>query len=340
MSIYIKPEQIEAWVAKHFDYKRRKGGNELVICNPFNGDTKFKFNISAKLKKSKKSGKKGYWVHDWRPGCQEYNMSFLRFVQKFEDISYKEAGKRVSGQKVNFRYQKPKETFKVEYEEKLRLPSGAIHISSDKIPTAQKLAINYLQSREISYELAKSLEIHYLPNKIIFPYLEYDSIVYWQSRSIIGKQFEFPNSETTGKFKSDFIYGFDNAEPQEPIYITEAIFCSINVGPGGIATGGATIQQAQLRKIRAIGPEYVVLCPDNDEAGLSSIYSNFKLLKPYYELYYCIPPKETGKDWNDLAKQRGNKSVITYIYKEMKPLNLKTAIKFRVKKRDLNSPKH
>jgi hypothetical protein len=40
------PEQIEAFVAHYFDFKARKNGRELVICNPFDGDADFHFNVS------------------------------------------------------------------------------------------------------------------------------------------------------------------------------------------------------------------------------------------------------------------------------------------------------
>jgi len=67
-----------------------------------------------------------------------------------------------------------------------------------------------------------------------------------------------------------------------------------------------------VQKIRALRPAEVVLAPDNDEAGVSSIASNFQLLHPYFQgrLYCAIPPKvrvgnRTTKDWNDLISKAG-----------------------------------
>jgi len=87
----LTPDQIESWIARHFEYRRRKGGEELIIRNPFiPNDQKFKFNISTRLKETKQ-GYKGYWVHDWRPSSQQYNMSFIRFVQLYKGLTFKEA---------------------------------------------------------------------------------------------------------------------------------------------------------------------------------------------------------------------------------------------------------
>ena len=88
--IKLTSDQIENWVARHFEYKRRKGGDELLICNPFvPGDNKYKFNISTVAKESKRTKHSNYWVHDWRPSAQQYNGSFLKFVQRYKVLLVK-----------------------------------------------------------------------------------------------------------------------------------------------------------------------------------------------------------------------------------------------------------
>lgn len=337
--IKLTPSQIENWIARHFEYKRRKGGDELLICNPFiPGDDGYKFNISTVPKESKRSKYVNYWVHDWRPNAQQYNGSFLKFVQRYKGLSFKEAIKDVCGDGVDLRSvfdtkevkrQEPETVIRVE------LPESATPITDPKWPRFREIATRYLESRGIQYNDAVSFRVHYTPTMIIFPYLEYDDIVYWQGRSFspLIKQFEFPDQRITGVGKSDFIYGFDNAEPGCPVYLTEAIFDALTIGPGGLASGGATLSEAQRRKIRALGPSYVVLAPDSDEAGIASLYSNWKLLSPYHEVYYVLP--NTTKDWNDYVckasnKQTALKEVRSYINENIKKLTLKEAIKFRM----------
>jgi len=174
--------------------------------------------------------------------------------------------------------------------------------------------------------------LHYTPTAIIFPYLEYDCIVYWQARSIVGKRFLFPDETKTGVKKSNFLYGFDDAEPGQPIYIVEAIFCAITIGPGGLASGGALMQDEQRRKIRAINPHYIVLAPDNDKEGKASLLSNWKLLHPYHEMRYVLPP-DPHKDWNDFAKETSVKEVRKFISQNQQKLTLKEAIKLKPKKK-------
>lgn len=341
-TIKLTPEQIERWVSRHFEYKRRKNGEELLICNPFvPGDHGFKFNISTVPKKSKKSDRENYWVHDWRPSAQQYNGSFLKFVQRFKGCSFKEALKDVCGEGADLRFildqSKPLEKNEPQIQ-RLELPISAVPITSDKNPKFKELAVKYLASRGINYNDAVSFRVHYTPTMVIFPYLEYDEIVYWQGRSLSPaiKTFEFPDQRKVGVGKADFIYGFDNAEPGQPAFLSEAIFDALTVGPGGLAMGGAKLSETQVRKIKALNPSKIVLCPDNDTEGFSSIYQNWVLLNPYFDIYYVLPPET--KDWNDWVKladdkQTALKAVRSYISKHTQKLTMSKAIKFRMNAR-------
>jgi DNA primase len=342
--IKITPNQIETWVARHFEYKRRKGGDELLICNPFvPGDNKYKFNISTVAKKSRRSDHSNYWVHDWRPSAQQYNGSFLKFVQRYKGYTFKEAVKDVCGEGVDLRSILDRTKWKPREEEtliRMELPDNAAPITEDRWPRFRQMAINYLASRGIQYADAVSFRLHYTPTMIIFPYQEYDDIVYWQGRTFshFDKTFLFPDQRKTGIGKSEFVYGFDNAESGHPIYVVEAIFCALTIGPGGIATGGARLVESQRRKIRALGPSIVVLAPDNDEEGLASIHANWKILSPYYDVYYVLPP-EGCKDWNDFIKKADDKeealkTLRAYIADNMKKLTLRDAVRFRMSGRD------
>lgn len=331
----LTPNQIENWVARHFDYRRRKGGEELLICNPFDGDDDFKFNISTIPKTSKRTGNSGYWVHDWRPSAQHHNGSFIKFVQKYKGLTFKEALKDVCGEEIDLRSilsPRRKEVEPEEPEKLITLPSTAIPIDQPKWPKIHQMALNYLESRGISLVDAKTYRLHYTPTSIVFPYIEYDMIVYWQSRTIIGKKFEFPDQRDTGQGKSFYLYGFDNAEPHGTVYIAEAIFCAISLGPGGLASGGAQLSDGQRRKLRALSPSEVVLAPDNDEEGTKSIYTNWQLLRGSFNLGYVLPP-QPFKDWNDIVKSYNNKSdglefVRKYIHENTQPLTTKSAMQF------------
>lgn len=317
-----------------------------MICNPFvPGDINYKFNISTVAKKSKKSDHSSYWVHDWRPSAQQYNGSFIKFVQRYKGCTFKEAVKDVCGDGVDLKsileqgkYKKEGKNKEEEPFQRLELPVNAVPIQDDKNPLFREMAINYLGNRGISYNDAISFRIHYTPTMVIFPYMEYDEIVYWQGRSLSPaiKTFLFPDQRKVGVGKSDFIYGFDNAEAGQPVYITEAIFDALTIGPGGLACGGARLVESQKRKIRALGPSRVVLAPDNDKEGLASIYENWVLLNPYFDVYYVLPPHT--KDWNDWIRAESDKAkalkdIRSYINKNTKKLTMGQAIKFRMNAR-------
>jgi len=342
--VQLTQEQIESWVARHFDYKARRNGDELLICNPFlPGDDTYKFNISTVLKASKKGKYSNYWVHDWRPHAQQYNGSFLKFVQRYKGCTWKEAVKDVCGDGINLKAilaqhrGRPREVKEVREDTKyVVLPDNAVPITDEKYAMARKFTINYLASRGINYADAVSFRVHYTPTMVVFPYLEYDETVYWQGRALISKDFLFPDDTQSSRGKSHFLFGFDNAEVRQPLIITEAIFDALTIGPGGAASGGADLVHDQLRKIRMINPSYIVLAPDNDEAGLASLYNNWKLLSPYYKVYFVLPPAPY-KDWNDHVRNADNKKkklkeIRKFISNNKKLLTMADAVRLRLKR--------
>lgn len=336
---YLTGEKILAWLRRHFhDFKLRKNGQEVVMANPW-GDSGKHFNIS--LTKRSIHNRSDFWVHDWRPGHQEHDGSFIKFVMSYKNISYVEALREVCGGHVDVRdylrrsgSTKAKEDPKEELEDiVVELPASAKKLFESNDSLAYNMAINYLLNRSISEDLMKKYYMHYDATSIIFPYIEYGMLVYWQSRSLVGKMFEFP-PESIGVTKSDFLYGFDHVEPHGDIIICEAIIDAISVGDDTVSFGGSHLSSKQVRKIGMLMPSRIVLAGDNDQpdkhgnrAGLQSIYKNYNLLKPYYNnIYYAIPP-DPYKDWNDMLVQDINPR--QYIDKHAKLIDLRTIISLR-----------
>jgi hypothetical protein len=307
----ITGAQVLTWIQKNIpDHKIRKGGQEVVIANPW-GDSGKHFNISLVEKKAK-SGRSGFWVHDWRPGHQQHDGSFLKFVQDFRGCTFFDALKEVCGRDIDPRayLRSAKETqetaSEIPQETEISLPAGAKRIDIAADTLARVSALNYLQSRAISPQEAKQYYIHYDSVSIIFPYVEFGVVVYWQSRSMVGKTFEFP-PDSVGVTKSQFLYGFDHVEPGDQIILCEAIIDAINIGPGAMAIGGANLSEAQIRKLKILGPSSIILAADNDKPdrhgirpGVSSISHNYNLLKPYFKDIFFSIPSDPHKDWNDV----------------------------------------
>lgn len=313
MKYSIDPDHIEMWVAKYFEFKKRKNGQELLICNPFDDDTKFKFNINTT---------KGI-CHDWRPGHQEHDGPFINFVMKFRNLSFHDAIKEVCGDDIDInsivRQEKKKNEIVIDKAiDDIKLPDSAKKFDKYE-QLMERIAERYLLSRGIDRDKISKYRLHYGINKIFFPYYEYDSLVYWQSRSITDKVFEFPSRDSTGLGKEMFLYGFDLCERDMPMYICESIVDAITLGDGAVATGGANMSLNQCRKVKAILPKFVVLTPDNDEAGIMSILPNSNNLRSILDIdiRFCVPPSGY-KDWNDMR----NANPIEYINNNSKPVNV------------------
>lgn len=337
VSIKLSPDQIERWVARHFKFKRRSHGNQLAINNPFIDDDDYHFWISTKedvLTNGPRKGAKGYWVHDFRPGCHQYDGSFLNFVRRYKNITFFEAAADVCGgdaksvresfRQIRAGLQNIKEE-ESEVETIIELPPLSVSFSEKNNTKLREISLNYLNKRRVSENLAIKYGLMYTPSSIVFPYLEYGLLVYWQERSICNKRFNFPDEVKTGLRKTDYLFNFDNVEVSSDLIIVESIFNSISVGDNCVATGGATIVGNQVRKIGYLNPKNVILAPDHDEAGLKSLHDNFFELKDKYPLAYCLPPKDV--DWNDLEQQNGLGASRHYIETHTHRLTLSTLLK-------------
>lgn len=314
------PNQVLTWIKNNFsDYKIKRDGAELIMPNPF-GDSGKHFSVTLKPKTIRRGSIeiKGYWVHDWRPNYSYYNGSFMKFVQLYLNCSYRQAWKEVTNTAPSLSdYSEEEEIEKPTVY--VELPqSTSIQENNSKIAMP---AIRYLGKRNITIPLAIKFGLRCTITTIIFPYYEFGDVVYWQSRSILNKIFKFPPIEV-GVGKGDFLYGFDQIEPRTFVIIVESPIDAIGIQNDAVATGGDSITNNQVKRLKILNPNKIILAPDNDEAGVASLRNHFYLLKKYgFNLSYCLPPKPPNKekmDWNDLLKERDPHQ---YILDNNKPLS-------------------
>ena len=346
MNIKITPDQVTNWVLKNFpDCKPRKGGLELRINNPLMSDSGFNCNINIE----------SLYVNDWRgnewvgidprTGKRRY-CTFLRFVQLYLTqqrgfCSFTEALQDVLGAATNARaiLMRARRQVAQETQEKgtLKPPEGTTEFALEKPTKLERGLLSWLASRGVDEQKIKKYHIKHSGLDVVFLYYEYDEFVYWQTRSRISKTFLFP-SQDTGVTKGQFLYGFDQAEPASFLIITEAIFGTLTLEDQCLASGGASLTAAQVKKISLLGPrDGVILSPDNDKAGLESILANAALLKPYaFKLFYALPPalpspKGTTKDWNELVQdlEMPPKEVRAIFEKSVKPLTIQANLYLR-----------
>ena len=339
----ISPHQIEAWVAKNFDYKKKS--RQIRINNPFDDDDDYHFWIALFEDISRNDPKKRprYYVHDFRPGHGANDGSFVQFVRKYhrkrhrKDLSYFEAVAEITGvapkdirdelRRVRAEAQDEGQE-ELPGEEDITLPKGAKPLSDDTDKSqARGMALNYLAGRKVNKDLVERHKLHYTATSVVFPYFEYGILVYWQERETLNKVFMFPDELTTGLGKTDFLYNFDNVEqPTECVVIVESIFNCIGIGDNCMASGGATVGGKQVNKLRTLAPRTVVLAPDNDDAGRKSLRENYFLLKSDFRIAYCFPHPDFN-DWNDLDKAKGQGASRLYVEHNTRECNMRTIMR-------------
>lgn len=322
----IPPAKVAAWIEANFDYKTRKGGEEYTINSPFDGDTGYNFNINPE---------KGT-CHDWRgdewagpinPETGRRNCSFVKFVRLYRKVTYREALKEVLGASTDLSsYMRPEGRVTDEKAQRtiaVALPDG-VEMLATSTDRQAPILINWLSTRGYTLEAIEKAELHHLGMDVYWPYYEFDTLVYWQSRSRLNKRFNFPDIEVRNKkgevvgktdgSKGDFFYGFDDIEPASYLIITEAIFDKNTLGEQTLASGGAILTPNQIGKLRILGPKQgIILSPDNDKAGMKSILANQVMLaREGFTVFASIPPKleyeEDGevkftKDWNEIGQK-------------------------------------
>lgn len=325
----IPPAKIIAWIEKNFDYKVRKDGEEYCICNPFDSDTSFKFNINPD----------NAYCHCWtgdewagpiNPLTGKRNCGFIKFVQKLRGngFTYADAVREVLGTSVDLKsYLRPENrhsTAEPVRKIAVALPDGTERLADNQDDPQAKIVISWLKKRGYSIEDIDRYDIHHLSTDCYWPYYEFDVLSYWQSRNRYNKIYRFPDvnvysrsgkmvGETAGS-KGEFLYGFDDCESASYLIVTESIFGQYTLGEQALASGGAVLTKDQIAKVRIIGPRKgIILSPDNDKAGVKSVISNAKLLDGLgYKLFYSLPPKikfqkgdETKytKDWNEILEE-------------------------------------
>lgn len=303
------PEQIKTFLTNHFEVKPRKNGTELRICNPFTDDDGFKFSVNVN------NGLAHCWTGDEWAGqassTGKRNQSFVHFVSLYLKCTHREAIKAITAGEATPTYTKHKDEKPKQPVVSIALPAGSQLLDdSSKI---SRILLNWVASRGLTYERVKQLKLMRTEVEVIWPYFEYDELVYWQLRHFVDKRFRFPSEEEYGVSKTQFFYNFDNIEPTGEVAITEAIFDCLSIEQC-LASGGADLGAVQLRKLKLLNTsKYVILAPDNDGPGVMSVINNGKRLTEHgFKVAFSIPPAieykssdgltKTTKDWNDIGR--------------------------------------
>lgn len=319
----VPPEKIIAWIKNNFEYRTRKDGQEYQICDPFDYDTRFRFNINPHLGACH-SWHGDEWAGPINPKTGKRNCSFIKFVSIYRQYSFRDALREVLGtaQDATEFLRRGDSRGSSESQERVSvsLPEG-VSLIAGATDNHARLVSQWLRRRGYTNADIAKHHLHYGGMTVYWPYFEFGDMVYWQSRSRIEKRFQFPDvhvydekgnivAETEGS-KGDFLYGFDDAAPASYLILTEAIFDQHTLDEQALAMGGAILTQQQIKKIRMLGPRHgIILAPDNDIAGYKSVIANKRLLeREGFKVFASFPPAATYakggethkvKDFNEL----------------------------------------
>lgn len=322
----LPARKIIAWIEANFEHKTRKGGAEYLICDPFDGDIRFRFSINPE-KGICHSWHGDEWAGPINPETRKRNCSVVKFVKVYRKCSYRQALEELLGATEDVAaYMRPEgrvSAAEVQRTVTVALPDG-VELLASSTDRQAKLLIKWLGVRGYTLEAIELAELYHLGMDVYWPYFEFETLAYWQARSRLNKRFEFPNENVydddgniigkTEGTKGDFFYGFDDVEPASYVIITEAIFDQHTLGEQALASGGADLTTNQIKKLKIIGPRKgIILAPDNDKAGIGSAIRNNDVLRANgFETYCSLPPRykyeENGetrytKDWNEIGEK-------------------------------------
>jgi hypothetical protein len=217
-------------------------------------------------------------------------------------------------------------------EDETTLPEGAVSLDVEK--PYKNIIMAYLNRRKINEDLARSFNLHYTLSTVVFPYYEFEVLVYWQSRDISSKIYMFP-PPMEGISKSQVLYGFDHIETDSDIYIVEGNMEVLTLGDDTAGIGGSLISEEQVKKMRLLSPKRIVWAMDNDQEGLVGIRKGYKIVKrlmPDIPQSYVVPPKEHNgkkiKDWNDMAIAGCVEDARRYSRANIKPVSMSSISSF------------
>lgn len=156
-------------------------------------------------------------------------------------------------------------------------------VSLDTKCRATRLALEYLQTRNVSRSKAMELEFRVAivgeyKNYIIIPLYEEGQVKSFLARRYVGKGLRYIGPSRTESFapKSDFLWGLDKVNSGEHIVLVEGVFDAIALeGHNPAALMGKAISDKQVEKVLDTASEVTVLLDNGAEEDARKIASRF-----------------------------------------------------------------
>ena len=201
----------------------------------------------------------------------------------------------------------------IEFQER-ELPPAA-----ELVTTQHPTHWQYLRARGVpeDYPIMTVLEndkVHWTRPQVIVPFTYDNRVVGYSSRMLDSRQPKYIHDTQPG-----YVFGTDLQKPDwQYVIVVEGVFDALSIG--GVAVLHAEINDAQVRLIRSLGREVIVV-PDQDAAGM-------KLVDRAVELGWSVSMPawpEDVKDVNDAVICWGRLATLITILqaRETSPIKIK-----------------
>lgn len=239
----------------------------------------------------------------------ENSGSLYKLVSIVEKCTYEEAVEILGGnkdfhsleQKINDIFNKEKKaTF--EQSVKISVPPGTYLINelSDSNPIKIK-ATDYLKSRKVNNPNLMVCVYGNYANRIIIPYYnEIGDLIYWNARALGDSNVKYIVPKNVGVGKGDVIY-FPSWPTTNKVYLCEGEFNALSLSQLNLQSGACGGKEISNEQHDILNNYDIVICFDNDKAGINATYKKCKALKQhnmYRIIKYVFPPVEYN-DWNE-----------------------------------------
>jgi DNA primase len=171
------------------------------------------------------------------------------------------------------------------------------HILNVEECRLKEMAINYLTKRGIDPEKVNVGFLKGYSGRVIFPFQQGGSIIYFQGRNFINKPLKTmnPDPDKGWNIKTNILYNYDELILRDRISLTEGIFdChSVNniINLPGTCLLGKTISKNQIKLLKFAGVKEILILFDGD-ANKEAIDIGIKLYNNKFKVSVVIWPNE------------------------------------------------
>lgn len=283
----ISREILKSFLEEEFGEVKERG-DEFLINSPFTNDSKFHMYINPD---------KGVY-NDFKTSNSGL---IVNFISEYLSLNRADTIKYLISKYYSVSGAKELEEVIEEEEAILEMPKNIYFFSNSKQGLLYNKAYNYLLNRNIPKENINKLGFIYdgssdYHNTIFIPFYENKEIVYFITRDFSGYSgIRYKNPEKLNS--KNFVFNVDKIKDE--VFIFEGVLDVLTLKDQvGTATLSADMSAEQVRKIKRKKPKRIIMVPDHDDTGKSTLIKNIDLIKQYISCDIFIYDVKNGKDFN------------------------------------------